>query len=300
MLEHRVTGTKRKLRLGHVSANTNAPPLLAVTPVPLETTGTAPGATLVPACIEPECHTRGVGLRNSARSWLAHHAPRTRWLLLAAAVAVLLGVAAARANHGAHARHVAHARVVVVHYLSGGLSQMERDQLNTLAPHLVLSHGTIHADLDRARPLVSVTVGGHRHVYYMAPLSHGVGGCFLQIVDRHTVADSECGYDPRSREPAVSEPDVVGAGTALGAETFPVGGRVQVVLGVMPAKRDVVSVRVRFQDGTTDRAPTNGAFFAYVVFGRHVRAGHRPIALVGLTAAGDVAATQPLGPGWFG
>jgi hypothetical protein len=93
---------------------------------------------------------------------------------------------------------------------------------------------------------------------------------------------------------------VVGVGTALGAEPFPVGGRAQVVLGVMPAKREVVSVKVRLEDGTTDRAPTNGAFFAYVVFGRHVRAGHRPTALLGLTAAGDVAATQPVRPGWFG
>ena len=185
-------------------------------------------------------------------------------------------------------------------YLSGGLSQKERDQLNTLAPQLVLSHGTIRADLDRARPLVSVTLGRHRHVYYMAPLTHGVGGCFLQIVDRRTVGDLECGYDPKGRQPAISEPDVVGVGTALGAEPFPVGGQVQVMLGVMPAKRDVVSVQVRFQDGTTTRAPANGAFFAYVVFGRHLRAGHRPTALVGLTADRDVAAKQPVVPGWFG
>jgi hypothetical protein len=93
---------------------------------------------------------------------------------------------------------------------------------------------------------------------------------------------------------------VVGAGTALGAEGFPVGGTVQVVLGVMPAKRKVVSVQVRFKDGKTDRAPTNGAFFAYVVTGRHVRASHRPTALLGLTADGDVAAKQPLETGWFG
>ncbi|MGH3141028.1 MAG: hypothetical protein ACRDQE_14965, partial [Gaiellales bacterium] len=222
-----------------------------------------------------------------------------RWLLLAAAIAVSVGVAAAHASHVAGARHVAQSKHVVVQYLSGGLSQKEREQLNTLAPHLVLAHGTIHADLDRARPLVSVTLGGHRHVYYMAPLSHGSGGCFLQIVDRRTVADWECGYDPKDRHPAVSEPDVVGAGTALGAEMFPVGGHVQVAIGVMPAERNVVSVRVRFQDGTTERGPANGAFFAYVVSGRHLRAGHRPTALLGLTADGDVAAKQPLEPGWF-
>jgi hypothetical protein len=65
-------------------------------------------------------------------------------------------------------------------------------------------------------------------------------------------------------------------------------------------RRKVVSVRVRFQDGITERGPTNGAFFAYVVSGRHLRAGHRPTALLGSTADGDVAAKQPLEPGWFG
>ena len=220
--------------------------------------------------------------------------------MLAAAIAVSVGVAGAYAKHDAHARHVAHTRGVVVRYLSGSLSQTERDQLSPLVRPFSSGGGTIYADLHRARPLVTVTLRGHRHVYYIAPLTHGVGGCFFEIVDPRTVGDSECGYDPKGREPAVSEPDVVGSGTALGAEAFPVGGPVQVVLGVMPAKRKVVAVKVRFQDGTTDRAPTNGAFFAYVVFGRHVRAGHRPTALVGLTAAGDVAATQPVRPGWFG
>ena len=177
---------------------------------------------------------------------------------------------------------------------------MERDLICPFVRPFVWGGVTIYAFLDRARPLVSVTLGGHRHVYYIAPLTHGVGGCFFQIDDRRTVGDSECGYDPKGRQPAVSEPDVVGSGTALGAEPFPVGGRVQVVLGVMPAKREVVSVQVRSQDGTNTRAPTNGAFFAFVVFGRHLRAGHRPTALVGLTADGDVAATQPLTPDWFG
>jgi hypothetical protein len=213
---------------------------------------------------------------------------------------VSVGVASAHAKHDPHARHAADARGVIVRYLSGGLSQEERDQLSPLVRPFSSGGGTIYADLDRARPLVSVTLRGHRHVYYMAPLTHGVGGCFFQIADRRTVGDLDCGYDPKGRQPAVSEPDVVGVGTALGAEPFPVGGRAQVVLGVMPAKREVVSVKVRLEDGTTDRAPTNGAFFAYVVFGRHVRAGHRPTALLGLTAAGDVAATQPVRPGWFG
>jgi hypothetical protein len=187
-----------------------------------------------------------------------------------------------------------------VQYLSGGLSQTERDQLRPLVRQLALHHGTIRADLDEARPLVSVTLGGHRHVYYIAPLTQGVGGCFLEIVDQSTVRGLDCGYDPKGRQPAVSDPDVVGVGTALGAEPFPVAGHVRVMLGVMPAKREVISVQVRFQDGTTTRAPTNGAFFAFVPFGRHLRAGHRPTALVGLTADGDVAANQPVVPGWFG
>jgi hypothetical protein len=219
--------------------------------------------------------------------------------LLAVAIVVPVGLAAAHARHVAPARHVAHARHVVVQYLSGGLSQKERYQLNLFVRPFLSGDGTIYADLDRARPLVSVTLGAHRHVYYMAPLTHGVGGCFFQIVDRRTVADSECGYDPKGRHPAVSRPGVVGSGTALGAEAFPVGGPVQVVIGAMPAEREVVSVHLRFQDGTTSRAPTNGAFFAYVVSGHHVRANHRPTALLGLTADGDVAAKQPLEPGWF-
>ncbi|MGH3138279.1 MAG: hypothetical protein ACRDQE_00960, partial [Gaiellales bacterium] len=188
-----------------------------------------------------------MGLKKWARSGLSHHAPRARWLLLAAAIAVSVGVAAAHASHVAGARQVAQSKHVVVHYLSGGLSQKEREQLSPFVRPFVSGGGTIYADLARARPLVSVIRGGHRHVYFMAPLSHGVGGCFFQIVDRRTVTDSECGYDPKRRQPAVSEPDVVGAGTALGAEAFPVGGLVQVVLGVMPAKRKVVSVKVRFQ-----------------------------------------------------
>jgi len=222
-------------------------------------------------------------------------------LAVAIAIAVPVGMAAAHARHATPSRHGPHPRHFAVQYLSRGLSRTERALLGPVAAQVAMNHGTISADLDRTRPLVSVTLGRHRHVYYMAPLApYGVGGCFFKIADGHTVGDSECGYDPKSRSPAVSAPGVVGSGTALGAEAFPVGGPVQVVIGHMPAKRAVVSVKVRFEDGTTSRAPTNGTFFSYVVFGSHLRAGHRPTALLGLTAAGDVAATQPLGPGWFG
>jgi hypothetical protein len=238
-----------------------------------------------------------VGLKRT----LSRHAPRTGWLLLAVAIAVPVGIAAAHARHATPTRHGLRARHIAVHYLSRGLSQTERGQLGPVVAQETLNHGTIHADLDRTRALVSVTLGRHGHVYYMAPLApYGVGGCFFEITDRHSVGDSECGYDPKSRSPAVSEPGVVGSGTALGAEVFPVGGPVQVVIGHMPAKRAVVSVKVRFEDGTTSRAPTNGTFFSYVVFGSHLRAGHRPTALLGMTAAGDVTATQPLGSSWFG
>ena len=223
--------------------------------------------------------------------------------MLAVVIAVPLGLAAAHSRHTPPARRAAdaHSRPIVVRYLSGGLSHTERVQLSPLVAQDALNHGTIHADLDRTRPLVSVTLGRHSHVYYMGPLApYGVGGCFFQIADRRTVGDSECGYDPTRRQPVVSDPDVVGAGTALGAEVFPVGGQVQVVIGRMPGKHAVVSVKVRFQDGTTSRAPANDGFFSYVVYGRHLRAGHRPAALLGLTASGEVAATQPLQPDWFG
>ena len=87
---------------------------------------------------EPECHTHGVGLKESARSGLSNHPPRTRWLLLVVAIVVPVGIAAAHVRHVAPARHVAHARHVVVRYLSGGLLQKERDQLSPLVRQLAL------------------------------------------------------------------------------------------------------------------------------------------------------------------
>ena len=91
---------------------------------------------------------------------------------------------------------------------------------------------------------------------------------------------------------------MVGAGTALDAEFFQIARRpLWVVLGTMP--RRVRSVIVRFQDGSTASAPTNGRFFSYVVAGTHVTAGHRPTALVGRTASGKTHAVQLLDPKGF-
>lgn len=217
--------------------------------------------------------------------------PRRRWLLLAAVLAVPVGIAAAQAHR------------VFVHYLSGGASTKQRDQIRSSAHaghYFNLTHGHIRADLHRARRLVSVSLGGHHHVFLMAPLTHGSGGCFFEIVDGRQIVDSECGYDPKARHPVVSGRRVVGAGTALGAQVFQVGAKpVWVVIGVMPAAREVSSVRVRFQDGTSARAPTNGPFFSYVVSGAHSRANRRPTALVGLTDGGKVGATQLLDPQTF-
>lgn len=213
--------------------------------------------------------------------------PATRWLLLAAALTVPAGIAAATARHQ------------LVEYLSGGASRQERHQI---APYVrgFAFHAGVHADLRRMRRLVAVTVGGRTHVYLMAPLTRGgSGGCMFEVVG-HTAAELDCGLDPWARHPAVSPADVVGAGTALGAESFQVGhGPVWVVVGVMPAARGVGSVRVRFQDGTAAAAATNGAFFTYVVSGEHARAGHRPIALAGLRADGVVGALQRLDPAGF-
>jgi hypothetical protein len=212
--------------------------------------------------------------------------PAGRWLLLAAALAVPAGIAAATARHQ------------LVDYLSGGASRHERQEIAPYV-HGFASHAGIHADLRRMRRLVAVTVGGHRHVFVMAPLTHGSGSCMFEVVG-HTVAGGDCGLDPRARHPAVSPPDVVGVGTALGAESFELGDRtVWVVVGAMPAVRGVVSVQVRFQDGTAVAAVTNGAFFTYVVSGEHARAGHRPIALAGLKADGAVGALQRLDPTGF-
>ena len=212
--------------------------------------------------------------------------PAARWLLLAAALAIPAGIAAATARHQ------------LVEYLSGGASRQERDEI---APYVrgFASDAGIHADLRRMRRLVAVTAGGRTHVYYMAPLNRGSGGCVYEVVG-HTVSGGDCGLDPRARHPAVSPPGVVGTGTALSAESFEIGYRpVWVVVGAMPATRGVVSVRVRFQDGTAATPPANGAFFTYVVSGEHARAGHRPIALAGLRADGAVGALQRLDPAGF-
>jgi hypothetical protein len=210
-----------------------------------------------------------------------------RWLLLAAALTVPAGIAAATARHQ------------LVDYLSGGPTRQERHEI---APYVrqPLFRAGIRADLRRARRLVAVTIGRHRYVFFAVPLTRGSGGCTFEIVDRRHLRGSDCGLDPRARHPAVSPADVVGVGTALGAESFQVGdGPVWVVVGVMPAARGVGSVRVRFQDGTTAAAATNGAFFTYVVSGGHVRAGHRPIALAGLRPDGAVGALQRLDPAGF-
>ena len=136
-----------------------------------------------------------------------------------------VGIAAATARHR------------LVDYLSGGPTRQERHEIAPYVRRLAFRAG-IRADLRRTRRLVAVTLGGHRYVYFMAPLTRGSGGCTFEIVDRRTVADAECGLDPRGRHPAVSPPRVVGAGTALGAESYQVGhGPVWVVLGVMPAAR---------------------------------------------------------------
>ena len=176
-----------------------------------------------------------------SRCSAARRVPPARWLMLAAALAIPAGIAAATARHE------------LVDYLSGGASRQERHHIAPYV-HGFASHPGIHADLRRMRRLVAVTVGGHRHVFVMAPLTRGgSGGCIYEVVG-DTVTAGDCGLDPRARHPAVSPPDVVGTGTALGAESFQVGrGPVWVVLGVMPAARGVVSVRVRFQDGTVAR-----------------------------------------------
>jgi hypothetical protein len=198
-----------------------------------------------------------------------------------------VGIAAAQAHR------------VFVQYLSGVASTKQRGQIRSFA-HGFLTHGHIRADLHGARRLVSVALGGHHYVFLMAPLVHGSGGCFFEIVDGRRIGVSDCGYDPKARHPAVSGRLIVGAGTALGAEMFQVGAKpVWVVIGVMPAARKVTSVRVRFQDGSSARAPTNGSFFSYVVSGARTQAGRRPTALVGLTDGGKVGATQLLAPKTF-
>ena len=209
--------------------------------------------------------------------------PRRRWLVLAAVLAVPVGIAAAQAHH------------VFVRYFSGGVSGTPRRVIASAIRPFV---GHIQADLSRARQLVTVSVGGHRYAYFLAPLTHGNGGCYFEIVDRVQIS-SDCGYDSKGRYPAVLTP-AVGEGSIFGARTLEVSQKpIWVILGDLPAQRKVTSVRVRFQDGTSDRAATNGPYFSYVVSGEHTRAGHRPTALVGLTNAGKVGAIQQLDPSMY-
>jgi hypothetical protein len=212
--------------------------------------------------------------------------PSPGWLLLAAALVIPAGLAVARAGQG------------IVHYLSGPATPAERALVRPLNPTFASASG-IRGDVDRARRLVAITLGGHRYEFVMVPLTrHASGGCFYEIIDRHTAEEKDCGFDPQDRHPRRSPPKVVGAGTALGAEPFEIGQRrLWVMLGDMPP--GVRSVVVHFQDGTTARAPTNGRFFSYVIRGVHVTAGHRPTALVGRTASGKTQAVQPVDPQVF-
>jgi len=227
------------------------------------------------------------------RAGMPARAPRRRrrrpspgWLLLAAALVIPAGLAVAEAGQG------------IVHYLSGPATPAERALVRPLNPTFAGASG-IRGDVTRARRLVSITLGGHRYVFVMVPLTrHASGGCFYEIVDRHTAEEKDCGFDPQDRHPRRSPPKVVGAGTALGAEAFEIEQRrVWVMLGDMPD--GVRSVVVRFEDGSTVTAPTNGRFFSYVIRGAHVTAGHRPTALVGRTASGRTQAVQRVDPGQF-
>jgi hypothetical protein len=210
--------------------------------------------------------------------------PRWRWLVLAAVLAVPVGIAAAQAHHG------------FVRYFSGGVSGTPRRVMASAMRPFV---GHIQADLSRARHLVTVSVGGDRHAYFLAPLTHGNGGCYFEIVNRVHLAGGDCGYDPKGRYPVVRTP-AVGEGTIFGARTVEVSQKpIWVILGDLPAQRKATSVRVRFQDGTSERAATNGPYFSYVVSGGHTRAGHRPTALVGLTNDGKVVAIQQLDPSMY-
>jgi hypothetical protein len=211
--------------------------------------------------------------------------PRRRWLVLAAVLAVPVGIAAAQAHH------------VFVRYFSGSVSGTPRQVIaSVIRPFVGARH--IEADLSKARHLATVSVGGHGYAYFLAPLTHGNGGCYFEIVDQVHIS-SDCGYDSKGRSPSVLTP-AVGEGTIFGARTLEVSQRpIWVILGDMPAQRNVTSVRVRFQDGTSDRAATNGPYFSYVVSGEHARPGSRPTALVGLTNDGKVGAIQALDPSMY-
>ena len=221
----------------------------------------------------------------AARPRRIRRLPRRRWLLLAAAIALPAGIAAA------------HARDVAYRYLSGEAAGKPRREIESI--NVRFAGADISADVPNARGVVSVTIDGHRYVYYEAPLTSGSGSCFFEYVGGR-VDDRECGYDPQDRHPVVSPPDIVGSGTALGAQPFQVGDApVWVVIGMMPSEHDVASVRIQFEDGTSGWTHTSGAFFSYVVAGVHSRAGHRPIALQGLTDTGTLAVTQRLDPRSF-
>jgi hypothetical protein len=69
------------------------------------------------------------------------------------------------------------------------------------------------------------------------------------------------------------------------------------VTGMAP--RGAARFDIRFQDGTTMPASTNGRFFIAVIDGAHTRVGHRPIAVAALSAGGAIVARQRLNPEAF-
>jgi hypothetical protein len=134
------------------------------------------------------------------RAGMPARAPRRRrrpspgWLLLAAALVIPAGLAVAKAGQG------------IVHYLSGPATPAERALVRPLNPTFAGASG-IRGDVARARRLVSITVGGHRYVFVMVPLTrHASGGCFYEIVDRRTAEEKDCGFDPQDRHPRRSPP----------------------------------------------------------------------------------------------
>lgn len=161
-------------------------------------------------------------------------------------------------------------------------------------------------DIASARKLVTVRLGRAPISFFAAPTIWGDGLAIGQFNRRGVeVGDGDASFDPLHRHPSRSAAGVVGVASALDAEPFIVGDDTAspkpaiVIVGDVRGHPALTAVRVRFQDGTTTAAHRSGIFFSYAAYGAHMRRGHRPIALLGLSSRGTVRVIQHLAPASF-
>lgn len=137
-----------------------------------------------------------------------------------------------------------------------------------------------------ARRITSVTIGGKRHVLWVAPTEKGgfceqwsglTGGCRADPHDRFATHIEVSGLYKRER-----------SGSSI------------VVFGGSFFQKDAERLEVLYLDGTTDEipfvwvtAPINAGFYLFRVPDAHRDAGHRPKTIRLLDGAGKLLASEP-------